>query len=226
MMKSGSARLAVFRAPLDQRFGSAQCRCYNFENVFSFSYSLANLGCMAFAVRYAHLPVFNIGSTVAFPQIVPAGIFAATTALVLDDGIGGQNLFYITTAFVLVAGATAALIQAGIFGLAGRFPSVYTQAVMSGQGVAGMTVSIISLASSLAGSCGGASASPTWKQIQPASFNYFLSSTVVILLTLLVHGRRAQAGRRCVRRHGRKGQLCKGQAHPEAGRGVRFHREF
>ena len=157
----------------------------NFENVFSFSYSLANLGCMAVAVRYGHLPIFNMRSTVAVPQIVTATIFAATTALVLDDSIGGNNLFYITTAFVLVAGATAALIQAGIFGLAGRFPSVYTQAVMSGQGVAGMTVSIISLASSLAGKCGGASASPTWKQIQPASFTYFLSSTVVILLTLL-----------------------------------------
>ena len=157
----------------------------NFENVFSFSYSFSNLIFMTVAVRWAHLPLFNMRSTVVVPQIVTAVIFAATTALVLDDAIPGSMLFVVTACFVLVTGVTAALIQAGIFGLAGRFPSVYTQAVMSGQGVAGMTVSIISLITALSTPCSGSSAAPSWHQIQPASFNYFLSSTIVILLTLI-----------------------------------------
>jgi hypothetical protein len=157
----------------------------NFENVFSFSYSFSNLIFMFVAVRWAHLPLFNMRSTVVLPQIVTAAIFAATTAMVLDDAIPGTMLFVVTTLFVLVTGVTAALIQAGIFGLAGRFPSVYTQAVMSGQGVAGMTVSVISLITALSAPCTGSGAAPSWHQIQPASFNYFLSSTIVILLTLI-----------------------------------------
>jgi hypothetical protein len=157
----------------------------NFENVFSFSYSFSNLIFMFVAVRWAHLPLFNMRSTVVLPQIVTAAIFAATTAMVLDDAIPGTMLFFVTTLFVLVTGVTAALIQAGIFGLAGRFPSMYTQAVMSGQGVAGMTVSVISLITALSAPCSGSGAAPSWHQIQPASFNYFLSSTIVILLTLI-----------------------------------------
>lgn len=157
----------------------------NFENIFSFSYSFSNLIFMSVAVRWAHLPVFNMRSTVVVPQIVTAAIFAATTAMVLDDSIPGNMLFVVTALFVLVTGVTAALIQAGIFGLAGRFPSMYTQAVMSGQGVAGMTVSVISLFTALSAPCTGSGTGPSWHQIQPASFSYFLSSTIVILLTLV-----------------------------------------
>ena len=94
----------------------------------------------------------------------------------------GEALFSVTVGFILLCGFTAALIQSGIFGLAGRFPAVYTQAVMSGQGVAGMSVSIISLVSTLGTPCTGAT--PSDNEIEQASFSYFLVSTVVILMTL------------------------------------------
>ena len=58
---------------------------------------------------------------------------------------------------------------------AGRFPSVYTQAVMSGQGVAGMTTCVISLISTLGTPCHGKD--PSDSSIEQASFSYFLAST-------------------------------------------------
>ena len=154
----------------------------NFENIFSFCYSFANLFFMVILVNYAHLEMFNMRTTVAIPQILTASIFAATTAMV-EVSMSGSILFTVTTIFVLICGFTAALIQSGIFGLAGRFPSVYTQAVMSGQGVAGMSVSIISLASTLGTPCTGSS--PSANVVERASFSYFLASTMVIVLTLL-----------------------------------------
>jgi hypothetical protein len=154
----------------------------NFENIFSFCYSGANLFFMILLVNYAHLEIFNMRTTVAIPQIITATIFATTTAMV-EITMTGNTLFTITTIFILLCGFTAALIQSGIFGLSGRFPPVYTQAVMSGQGVAGMSVSIISLASILSTPCG--SATPNSHSIERASFSYFLASTIVIVATLL-----------------------------------------
>ena len=156
----------------------------NFENVFSFCYSGANLFFMIFLVKYAHLEIFNMRTTVAIPQIITAIIFAATTAMV-KIAMPGETLFILTTIFIVLCGFNAALIQGGIFGLAGRFPSVYTQAVMSGQGVAGMSVSIISLLSILSTPCSGGSASQHHIEIERASFSYFLASTIVIVATLL-----------------------------------------
>merc|ERR1711871_1240278 len=102
------------------------------------------MGFMICLVMYGHHRIFTMQSTVAWPQLLTALIFAASTAMVLID-MDGNLLFGLSTAFVLVCGCAAALLQAGIFGLAGRFPPVYTQAVMSGQGVAGMAVSVLML---------------------------------------------------------------------------------
>lgn len=153
----------------------------NFENIFSFCYSFTNLFFMVILVNYAHLEYFNMQTTVGLPQVLTTCVFAATTVMV-EISMTGEALFSVTVGFILLCGFTAALIQSGIFGLAGRFPAVYTQAVMSGQGVAGMSVSIISLVSTLGTPCTGAT--PSDNEIEQASFSYFLVSTVVILMTL------------------------------------------
>ena len=88
-------------------------------------------------------------------------------------------LFVVTACFVLVTGVTAAP-SGGI--LASRAFQVAPQAVMSGQGVAGMTVSIISLITALSTPCSGSVGAILAPN--PAC-EFFLSSTIVILLTLI-----------------------------------------
>ena len=46
----------------------------------------------------------------------------------------------------------AALTSIGVFGLASMFPPIYTQAVMSGQGLAGAVVAISQMLTLIAGS--------------------------------------------------------------------------
>jgi hypothetical protein len=107
--------------------------------------------------------------------------------------VSGGLFFAITCAFVLGSGIAAALVQAGIFGLAGRFPPIYTQAVMSGQGVAGIIVSVTSLFSALSSSCGagqsgsgsgGGGGIPSKEAVFPEAFYFFLTSTIVVVITL------------------------------------------
>lgn len=91
-------------------------------------------------------------------------------------------------------------MQSGIFGLAGRFPPIYTQAVMSGQGIAGVIVSVTSLITALSITCNGhedmksslgtsnTSQSNTTKMtagIQLGAFEYFLASTIAVIVTII-----------------------------------------
>lgn len=153
----------------------------NFENIFSFTYSFSNLLMMVISVRHAHRTFFTMRFTVAWPQIMTALIFSAVCAMV-EINLNGNLLFGTHVAFVLVCGITAALLQAGIFGLAGRFPPMYTQAVMSGQGVAGATVSIISLVTAADAPCDGGQ---DLDSVRSEYFAYFLSSTIIIVITLI-----------------------------------------
>merc|ERR1712195_8552 len=93
-------------------------------------------------------------SSVVVPQIITCIVFAATTYLVYTTMVP-ESFFYTTVLMVGFCGISAALVQSGIFGLAGRFPPLYTQAVMSGQGIAGVIVSITSLSSVLGTPCSG-----------------------------------------------------------------------
>ena len=59
-------------------------------------------------------------------------------------------LFYFTCLSLAVVGICTALMSGGVFGLAGIFPQICTQALMSGQGLAGVIVSLSSIFTTLA----------------------------------------------------------------------------
>lgn len=73
-----------------------------------------------------------------------------TTILVTVE-IDAFGLFGITLLSCCVVGLSNALLSGGIFGLGGQFPPQYTGAVMSGQGLAGLVVSIASLVTTWGG---------------------------------------------------------------------------
>ncbi len=53
-------------------------------------------------------------------------------------------------AMVVLCGASVAYLQSGVFGVVSMFPPIYTQAVMSGQGLAGAIVAISQILTRLA----------------------------------------------------------------------------
>lgn len=73
------------------------------------------------------------------------------TTILVTITVSPYLLFGITLLSCCVVGSSNALLSGGIFGLAGSFPPQYTGAVMSGQGLAGLVVSVASLVTIWAG---------------------------------------------------------------------------
>ena len=184
----------------------------DFENIFTSTYTLCNLIFMLFVVMNARQSFFNMRGSVVVPQIITCLIFATQTLLVYVN-IDEDTFFVSTVGMLATSGLAAALVQSGIFGLAGRFPPLYTQAIMSGQGIAGVIVSFTSLITAVSTPCvhgsldfdGGndsnngtnttSTPSPSSSivpvnpgensNMEQESFEYFLTATVVVAATVI-----------------------------------------
>jgi hypothetical protein len=167
----------------------------NFENYFSVAYQSINVAGLCFALYMQHK--MRQRTKIIWPLLLFFLTFVLTSALVLEPNIDGTLCFWITIVCIVACGGSSALLSSGIFGLAANFPQGYTQAIMAGQGCAGMLVSLISL-------------SATWSQIacsdgqkqehsdprpggqghineqqDVATFGYFAIATLVLLCCLL-----------------------------------------
>ena len=102
---------------------------------FSCVFNLTEVLALVCCVKYSW-------STVTGPLIAYTCVFAVTAALVLVHEVSADFLFYFTALSLAIVGVCTALMSGGVFGLAGVFPPICTQALMSGQGLAGVIVSL------------------------------------------------------------------------------------
>ena len=153
-----------------------------FEVVFGFVYTISNLLALVLIMAYGGSS-FSALTGVILPNAFTAFLFAISGFLVFADTLDGSVLYAITLFSVFCCGVFAACLQAGIFGLSSRLPAKYVQATVSGQAISGAAVSLLSLISLSTAPCDARE--PTLEEIQPQSFAYFFSSTVVVCATLL-----------------------------------------
>ncbi len=116
-----------------------------YNNYFSLSFTLFNVACLVLALAVQHK--ISVKSRVVVPFGIIFLAFAVITFLVLQVDADPVLLFWITLVDCAICGGATAFLSGGVFGLAGQLPPLYTQAVMGGQGLAGVSVSIASLAS-------------------------------------------------------------------------------
>ena len=118
----------------------------------------------------------NINKRITLGLSINLALFALFAILILAIPRPSPIPYYIFTLFSVTLGSTAtALIQYASFGLSGRFGPLYTQAIMTGQGLSGMFPPITSLVS-------GNTASST----NVAAGIFFACSSVVTGVTLVV----------------------------------------
>ena len=104
------------------------------------------------------------------------GLFVLFSILILAIPHPSPTPYYIFTLFsVLIGSSASALIQYASFGLAGRFGPLYTQALMTGQGLSGIFPPITSIIS-------GSTASST----TIAAGIFFASSALLTGITLAI----------------------------------------
>jgi solute carrier family 29 (equilibrative nucleoside transporter), member 1/2/3 len=88
----------------------------------------------------------NINKRIVMGLSTNSGLFTLFTILTFAVPHPSPIPYYIFTIFSVVVGSSAtALIQYASFGLAARFGPLYTQALMTGQGLSGIAPPIVSL---------------------------------------------------------------------------------
>jgi equilibrative nucleoside transporter 1/2/3 len=150
----------------------------NFENFFSIAFNICSVLGVLLASKYQGLIAPR--TRVIVPLIGNAVVFLATTALVLVKWNGdAAPMFYITICVCVASGCFVAMLQSGIFGLAAQFPMQYAQAIMGGQGMAGMSVSLVFMLTTYW------SSDNSYEGLKWSSFTYFgIASGFVLLCTI------------------------------------------
>ncbi|CAG8519002.1 7841_t:CDS:2 [Scutellospora calospora] len=121
----------------------------DFQNYFSIVYELASLIFLVHAL-YTQTKE-NASIRLIYSLIVTAlALFAMTMSIQFLDLFTSSGYFYFTITLVCLVGMTISYQQNSIFGIAALFPPKYTQAVMSGQGLAGIAVSVSQIFSAVA----------------------------------------------------------------------------
>ncbi|KAI9137754.1 nucleoside transporter-domain-containing protein [Paraphysoderma sedebokerense] len=113
-----------------------------FENYFSIGYMMTNLFSMALSL-VGRSRILDIRLT-RFSLLLNTLIFAFL-AVLAEISVDPTVCFGIVITLVLITGATGATIQSNIIGLSSQFEGVYTQAVLTGQGLAGFCVAFSNL---------------------------------------------------------------------------------
>ena len=160
----------------------------NFENFFSVSYTVAQTIGLAFSVVYSEK--FTFRTRIITPLTFYCFVFALTTIFVLIP-FPSTLLFWITLLSTTLCGLLTASLSGGLFGLAGKLPPLYTGALMTGQGFAGLTVSISNIITTIASSdttCVDNDLNDDGtcvSTIDYGAFAYFMISTVILFSCII-----------------------------------------
>lgn len=152
----------------------------NFENYFGVFYNVSGILTLLCLLKVQHkiparLRVVGplVGNFVAFLAV-------AMMVLIPPSKLGADLLFVITMSLVVFSGCCVAILQGGMFGLVGRLPPMYVQAVMGGQGLAGLVVSIVGLVTAFFAPTGDV-CKQEYTDLKPSAFVYFAVSCVMLL---------------------------------------------
>jgi len=170
----------------------------SFEAYFSFAATAFQTIGLALSVVYQER--FSLHSRIIYPLLLYGFIFALTTLLVLAKDFNGDPLFWVTMVSMTLSGMCGAVLSGGLFSMSAVFPPSYTAALMTGQALAGVVVSVADMLTSLAGkqpdsfcatddtssesssSSSSSSSSPACSyDVNYSALVYFLIATLVLL---------------------------------------------
>ncbi|KAL0077443.1 nucleoside transporter-domain-containing protein [Phycomyces blakesleeanus] len=151
-----------------------------FQNYFSTSFTIANLVCFAMLLwKQSKSTAFYVDLV---SSVVVNVIVFGVMAITVETDVGGSEYFWCTLVMLVVTGVSTSFFQVSVFAEASRFPSEYMQAVMSGQGVAGVAVAVSSILSALAGST---NSPPDEAAIARSAFLYFMTALLITVAALI-----------------------------------------
>ncbi len=164
----------------------------SFESYYSVAYNIMQPVGLIFTLYYQDK--ISIQFLILIPLLVYTCLFVINTAIVLIPVVNATALFALTIITALFCGGCSAIMNGGLFGLAGMLPSQYTAALMNGQGFAGLLVSslsfIVTASTSRKDICNDDddsisksddSTNECDKTVDYGDFIYFLVATIILL---------------------------------------------
>ena len=175
----------IAAAPYFQyRFDSSPWILQNFQPSITVASSIVNLMSMIILTRLQENASYP-GRIIAFLLANCAIFLLLTLFAVTFLGIGAKVYFGILLVLVSLAAGTTALAQNGAFALSsGSGREEYTQAIMAGQGIAGVAPCIVQIALVLSVSSRKAE-NGDFGDPSDSAFGYFLAATAVSAVTLM-----------------------------------------
>lgn len=150
-----------------------------FQNYFSTYSTITNLVTFAFILWIQNRSSFKLNSFIPiFINTLVFGILAIT----VETDLGGPEYFWFIMVLIVLTGATSSFFQNSVFSEASQLPPIYLQAVLSGQGIAGVIVAISSILSAIAGTTDN---TPDEASISRSAFLYFLSAFIITTAALV-----------------------------------------
>ncbi|RPB02186.1 hypothetical protein L873DRAFT_1674118 [Choiromyces venosus 120613-1] len=172
-----------------RRFAENEFLLNNFQSLILAVSTITNLG-SALYLSYRQKSA-NYPWRICASLVINCGVFTVLALSAVMFRVGPEAYIVILLTCVFWASWSAGLSQNGIFAFVNKFGGIYTQAIMAGQGVAGVLPAIAQIISVLAvpqsPGTQGSTASPK------SAFIYFLTATFVsgscLLLFLLLLSR-------------------------------------
>ncbi|ORZ09017.1 nucleoside transporter-domain-containing protein [Absidia repens] len=152
----------------------------NFQSYFSTYFTVTNMTFFIYLL-WRQSTSSTIHVDVLYPVALNAIIFGIM-AVTVETSLDGSEYFWMTLTLMALTGATTSFFQVAVFAEASRFPPQYVQAVMSGQGIAGVAVAASSILSALAGTNESTAGERSFNR---SAFIYFLSALLVTIAALV-----------------------------------------
>ncbi|CAO0796376.1 unnamed protein product [Mucor circinelloides] len=150
-----------------------------FQNYFSTYFTITNLLTFVLILYMQNKSAYHVDS---FISILINTIVFGILAVTVETQIGGSGYFWFIMALIVLTGATTSFFQNSVFSEASQLPPMYMQAVLSGQGIAGVIVAVSSILSALAGNTND---TPDESSISRSAFLYFLSAFLITAAALV-----------------------------------------
>ena len=180
----------------EERFYDTWC-AESFLNWFTIGSTLCTL--LTFtasaSVLRPYLPSIDI--QILVPLILNALVLFITTLIVKLPSIRGIPMFWLTLLLIALASISSAIFQGGCLTLTAKFPERYTQALMAGQGLAGVLVSssnfiLIFIHPPTSNDVLGLNYTPRFvigdSMIDISAFSYFLFGFLIMVTSIVAYG--------------------------------------
>jgi len=155
---------------------------YDVEFAFPAVYTISLLATMVLMVKWGRSYSFStriVGSFVCFLAVMIA-VPVADLSLGESYETSNDMMFYGTCGLLLITGVADAVAQGSMYGLAGLFPPLYRQAIQNGNGVAGISVSLLRVFTK-------ASVPDTPRGLRFSSLLYFGLSAITMLACIVAY---------------------------------------